>query len=72
MQILVNGRGVAVAPGSTVSMLVERLELAGRFALEVNEMIVLRSRYAACTLNAGDRVEIIHAVGGGMNPCGGK
>jgi len=46
--------------------LLERLELTGRrLAIEVNEELVPRSRFATHRLQAGDRVEIIHAVGGG-------
>jgi sulfur carrier protein len=33
--------------------------------VEVNEELVPRSRFEAHRLEPGDRVEIIHAVGGG-------
>lgn len=46
--------------------LLARLELAGRrVALERNGEIVPRSRYVDQTLNDGDKVEIVVAVGGG-------
>jgi sulfur carrier protein len=49
-----------------VSELVEYLELLGqRFAIEVNAELLPRSRFAEHRLAAGDRVEIIQAVGGG-------
>jgi sulfur carrier protein len=48
------------------SELVERLQLGGkRIALERNGEIVPRSRFAACMLQEGDRLEIVSAVGGG-------
>ena len=36
-----------------------------RVAVEVNQVIVPRSRHEAHALSAGDRVEIVHAIGGG-------
>jgi len=49
-----------------VSDLVAQLELAGkRIAIELNLEIVPRSAYANTLLEAGDRIEIVHAIGGG-------
>lgn len=39
--------------------------LERRVAVEVNGEIVPRSRHAGFALCAGDRVEIVHALGGG-------
>jgi sulfur carrier protein len=65
MEIIVNGQPHRLA-GTTVADLLEQLDLAGRrIALEVNEAIVPRSQYSAHRLSAGDRVEIVHAIGGG-------
>ncbi|MEP2249791.1 sulfur carrier protein ThiS, partial [Marinobacter sp.] len=36
-----------------------------RFAVEVNEDIVPRSQHATFSLIYGDRVEVVHAIGGG-------
>jgi sulfur carrier protein len=66
MQIIVNGDPAEVPEGLPMLDLLERLELTGRrLAIEVNEELVPRSRFATHRLQAGDRVEIIHAVGGG-------
>ena len=66
MQIIVNGKPTELAEGASVTALIEVLELAGqRLAVEVNEELVPRSRFEEHRLAAGDRVEIIHAVGGG-------
>ena len=66
MQIIVNGEQRTVLDGLTAEQLVKDMEITGkRIAMEVNLEIVPRSRYAEHTFNAGDRVEIVHAVGGG-------
>ena len=66
MQITVNGEPREVSEGTTAAQLVEQLGLTGkRIAMERNETIVPRSRYDETVLNEGDRIEIIHAVGGG-------
>lgn len=66
MQIIVNGESRNVPDGLTAAQLVEDMDIAGqRIAMEVNLEIVPRSSYAEFTLSAGDRVEIVHAVGGG-------
>lgn len=65
-QITVNGEKRAVPAGHTLAELVRELDLEGRrVAVEVNEEIVPRSRYAAHVLNVGDRVEVVAAIGGG-------
>ncbi len=66
MQITLNGEPHALDSNTSVSMLIEQLQLAGkRIAVEVNEDIVPRSAHATHFLQAGDRVEIVHAIGGG-------
>lgn len=66
MQIIINGNPTQVPEGTDMAGLLERLDLAGRrLAVEVNEELVPRSRFGEHRLADGDRVEIIHAVGGG-------
>jgi sulfur carrier protein len=66
MQIRVNGNPTEVDEGISMAGLVEQLGLGGqRLAVEVNEELVPRSRFHELMLAADDRVEIIHAVGGG-------
>ena len=66
MQIIVNGEQRDVADGLTAAQLVEDMEITGkRIAMEVNLEIVPRSTYVEHRFNAGDKVEIVHAVGGG-------
>lgn len=46
--------------------LVQDLCLEGkRFAVELNEQIIPKSRLAETPIAPNDRIEIIHAVGGG-------
>ena len=64
--ITVNGAARPFDPGMSVADLVRDLALEGkRIAVELNGEIVPRSRYAETQLDAGDRLEIVGAVGGG-------
>ena len=66
MKITLNGDDYKVPEACMAAGLVEQLQLGGkRIAMEVNLEIVPRSEYASFQLNAGDRVEIVHAIGGG-------
>ena len=66
MQIELNGEPHIVADDATVASLIERLALTGRrLAVEVNKEVVPRGRHAEHVLASGDRVEIVHAIGGG-------
>ncbi|WP_298452542.1 sulfur carrier protein ThiS [uncultured Marinobacter sp.] len=66
MQVQVNGEAKVLTKGATVSSLLEEMALTGkRLAVEVNEDIVPRSQHVEYTLNDGDRVEVVHAIGGG-------
>ena len=66
MQIYINGDAREVPEATTMSVLVELLELGGqRIAVEVNEELVPRSRFTEHRLVSDDKVEVIHAVGGG-------
>ena len=66
LRLTVNGEPVEVPPASTVADLLSTLDTAGkRVAVERNGEIVPRSQHAATALAAGDRLEIVVAVGGG-------
>ena len=65
-EIVVNGEKRFVPAGHTLAQLVADLALERhRVAVEVNEEIVPRSRYSERVLSAGDRVEVVTAIGGG-------
>ena len=66
MQVVLNGEPRTLPPGTTLAALLAQLALAGRrIAVEVNEEIVPRGEHAATVLRDNDRVEIVHAIGGG-------
>lgn len=66
MEIQVNGETQSVPDGYTAAQLVNDMGLQGRrVAMEVNLEIVPRSSYESHALQAGDNIEIVHAVGGG-------
>jgi len=66
MQIIVNGEQRDVSVGLTAAQLVEDMGISGnRIAMEVNLEIVPRSTYAEYRFKEGDKVEVVHAVGGG-------
>ena len=64
--IVVNGEPKSLEGPMSVADLIGVLGLAGkRIALECNGEIVPRSRHAGMTIDEGDRIEIVVAVGGG-------
>ncbi len=66
MEIILNGESRQIAEQATISDLIAELQLLGRrLAVEVNLEIVPRSTHTEHILQAGDRVEIVHAIGGG-------
>jgi sulfur carrier protein len=66
MDITLNGKKSSIETGTTAADLIAQLGLTGkRLALEVNQDIVRRSEYPQYTLRANDKVEVVHAIGGG-------
>ena len=52
-------------PGTLLALLQQQGLAERRVAVELNGEIIPRSRHAQTTLKDGDRVEIVHALGGG-------
>ena len=66
MQITVNGQARAAAERLALPALIEELRLGDRrVAVELNGAIVPRSAWPQTRLADGDRLEIVHAIGGG-------
>jgi sulfur carrier protein len=66
MHIILNGETIDIATGSTVAGLLGHLQLPReRVAVEVNLDIVPKAAYDSHGLSEGDRIEIVHFVGGG-------
>lgn len=67
MQIFLNGQGRHFSKDSmTIAELLSQIgQGEQRVAVEVNAEVVPKSRHDTQMLCEGDRVEIIHAIGGG-------
>ena len=68
MKLQINGEEKAFDSGSpfTLAALVDSLGMkADRVAVELNRDIVPRDRWSETNLKEGDRLEVVHFVGGG-------
>ena len=66
IRIRVNGKARDVPAGTSVAGLLRQLELDGRaLVVELNRRIVRLPETEGVRLEAGDRVELVHFVGGG-------
>ena len=66
MWLLLNGERREVADGSSLAQLIETLGLVPeRIAIELNQCVVRRSEWSNTELKEGDRIEVVHFVGGG-------
>jgi len=73
MKLHINGEERAFADPAagqfTLAALVDSMGMkSDRVAVELNRDIVPRDRWAEATLKDGDRLEIVHFVGGGRTP----
>ena len=66
MNIYLNGSLHRLNEGTSIYVLLDSLDLLlKRVAVEVNGSIVPRSLHAETILRSDDKVEVIHAIGGG-------
>ena len=66
MHLFINGEEKEFANTLSLAELVEQLGMKGdRVAVELNREIVPRAQWAGTRLKDGDRLEIVHFVGGG-------
>jgi sulfur carrier protein len=66
IHVHLNGMPCRLVTGITLAALLDAEGLARRrIAVEVNGEIVSRGRHAQYVLADGDKVEIVHALGGG-------
>ena len=66
MKLIINGEGKNFSSPLSLSSLIEQLGMKqDRVAVELNLNIVPRERWAETNLADGDRLEIVHFVGGG-------
>ena len=66
IQIFLNGEPRSVPDGIDVAKLLELLSLPHqRVAIELNKQVVRRTSWPDTRVNTGDRIEVVHFVGGG-------
>jgi sulfur carrier protein len=66
IQLQVNGDPMEIKEETSVKELVESLKLKPELVVvELNEAILKRDELVSTQLHAGDKVEIVHFVGGG-------
>ena len=66
MRLIVNGQSQNVQENLSLSELIAQLNMkAERVAVERNGVIVPRNDWPQTALQNGDRLEIVHFVGGG-------
>jgi thiamine biosynthesis protein ThiS len=67
MKLHINGEARDFDPPLTLAGLVDQLDMKGdRVAVELNRSIVPREQWQGTSLADGDRLEIVHFVGGGL------
>jgi thiamine biosynthesis protein ThiS len=70
MFLHINGEQRDFPDGLTVAALVAQLGMKpDRVAVELNLEIVSRAQWETTTLKNGDRLEVVHFVGGGNSLC---
>ena len=66
MKVIVNGKPMELPDGLTVQGLLDSLKVRREFtAVALNREVTPKAGYAVTTLREGDRVEIVHPMGGG-------
>jgi len=68
MMVYVNGDRVEIAENSVVTTVIADLGLTGKkIAVELNKEILPYGQHGSQVLQEGDRLEIVHAIGGGQD-----
>jgi sulfur carrier protein len=66
LTFMLNGEARNDSPPLSVAALLDRIGLDRRkVAVELNEEIVPRSTYTTTAIRQGDKLEIVHFIGGG-------
>ena len=64
--ISLNGKFIEIKEQSNAYDLLKMMDITTkRLAIEVNESILPRSQFESYQFKAADKVEIVHAIGGG-------
>jgi sulfur carrier protein len=66
MTVTVNGKPMELPTGITIEGLLTHLKVRREFtAVALNREVAQRSRYGETALQDGDKIEIVHPMGGG-------
>ena len=66
LRVFINGESKEISGTPSLAELIDQLDLpAARIAIELNRDVVRRNDWSSTILQDGDRIEIVHFVGGG-------
>jgi thiamine biosynthesis protein ThiS len=67
VELTINGDKREIKESQNLADLVKELDIqAPNFAIALNQQVVPRSKYDSTAIKDNDKVEIVHAVGGGI------
>ena len=66
IKITVNGKQMQIIPKLTLKSLITKLKMPlNKIAIELNKKIIDKNRISKIRLKKGDKIEIVHFIGGG-------
>ena len=66
IKITVNGKQMQIIPKFTLKSLITKLKMPlNKIAIELNKKIIDKRRISKIQLKKGDKIEIVHFIGGG-------
>ena len=66
IKIIVNGKQMQVIPNFSIKSLIEILKIPlNKIAIELNKKIIDKKMISKINLQKGDKIEIVHFIGGG-------
>ena len=66
IKITVNGKQMQIIPKFTLKSLIKKLKMPlNKIAIELNKKIIDKRKISKIQLKKGDKIEIVHFIGGG-------
>ena len=66
IKITVNGKQMQIIPKFSLKSLITKLKMPpNKIAIELNKKIIDKKRISKIKLKKGDKIEIVHFIGGG-------
>ena len=66
IKITVNGRQMQIIPKFSLKSLITKLKMPlNKIAIELNKKIIDKKKISKIKLKKGDKIEIVHFIGGG-------